>query len=679
MGCSLSEHPQLPSRSWIDDRAIIRHPQYGSYTRQILVKHIQHANSNVLYRSLVWQLLRTSDELGALESPDILVEGLAKEIAASQIVWNEEQQINYSWLFVDNPSAWTPESPITPAWASRSEEFGLELVSRLTRFSRSRTLYPTVQRKKNVSRETARLFNEVGWETKGNDVTTCDLERLSYAQGVRVGGECEMRWAWKFNDLKPRCYYCGGGRVYWASRYMRDIAVLFMESSPYTNSRVRHDPTTMFDHLEAEDYVLTYDLTSFTTTLSELKFFLFWTAMYLKENIRMEQNPLLSFDYQDGFVELDIADLLLEYNEEVNISCPYSLHRIVDKLGIDREEPILLHMANSGPLGVGGNIGFSTTLHGVHLSPFCNLNKGVSVGDDVLVFLIFDPRGDDVLLRHISRIGNVNWSKTGTLEPMQEGEFGFTKFLKRRLSRDETGLRLDYLFDLPLFALAYGEVPDSRTIRPMERSDAVIRFIAQVNALFWDIHAHAELISDDEERILVSVLRDCFHDFGLPTHGAFPYFAASHPSTGPFEVPIAIAPVDSTFSPKRMDWSEEVWNRKPSRYFRINRRGDGEPVPPFSPGYNFVASSRRGLRVLEDIGVLRIIKREYEVVDSWAEDNLRLYLNSFARGSDTLATYQYLDVDPPEYFEELRFRMNRAELESVGPTFPQMDLVAPEM
>jgi hypothetical protein len=54
-------------------------------------------------------------------------------------------------------------------------------------------------------------------------VSTCDLEELYSETGSISTGPCEVRYAWKYNDVKPRVYYAMGADAYEASRNASDI------------------------------------------------------------------------------------------------------------------------------------------------------------------------------------------------------------------------------------------------------------------------------------------------------------------------------------------------------------------------------------------------------------------------------------------------------------------------
>jgi hypothetical protein len=53
--------------------------------------------------------------------------------------------------------------------------------------------------------------------------TTTDAEQFYSNHGYLPPGPCEMRYAWKFNDLKPRVYYSQGLSAYTSSRYVHDV------------------------------------------------------------------------------------------------------------------------------------------------------------------------------------------------------------------------------------------------------------------------------------------------------------------------------------------------------------------------------------------------------------------------------------------------------------------------
>jgi hypothetical protein len=351
-------------------------------------------------RSLVWMFLRTAPELGPVQSPEIALQGFLKELKASQERWSPSALFSYSDLFgfERNPNITTPK------WAWVAEYFGRQLIQA---FRRVQILWPTVNRKKNVSQDTAAIYNLYDASKHPKDVTTLDLEVLCYRTGVRVQGISEMRANWKFNDLKPRDYYAAGGDQYWTSRYMKRIAVIMMNCLPETHILRRMDPTTQLNlALDPEKFFVYWDMKSFTTNLSELKYFLYWVSRFLEQHCPPDIF-LRCFDYRDGLFTMTPWDLLDTYNAVCNAWPEFSVHRLIHLTGeIGDIDPVTTRLLqhNNGMLGVHGNIGLSTLCHGYHISRVTEQNaSGVSIGDDALASSRRDP--EELIIPTMQRLG----------------------------------------------------------------------------------------------------------------------------------------------------------------------------------------------------------------------------------------------------------------------------------
>jgi hypothetical protein len=55
--------------------------------------------------------------------------------------------------------------------------------------------------------------------TKRIHISTGDLETFYMETGQETSGPCEVRAAWKYNDLKPRIYYAIGASAYFSSKH----------------------------------------------------------------------------------------------------------------------------------------------------------------------------------------------------------------------------------------------------------------------------------------------------------------------------------------------------------------------------------------------------------------------------------------------------------------------------
>lgn len=297
---------------------------------------IQHS---VVIASLIWVALRVVPEPDRDVAEDAWRTGFLKEYGASQTVFSDHQIFDYSEFFDI-----APEFPIAPSWMYRARTVAGRLSTLLRRLP---IILPKVNRTKSTSRDTAMLYAQRYPGTRLEGVTTKDLE-VHYARtGEQIGGPCEMRAAWKFNDLKPRVYYAQGGKDYFHARYIKPIAVTFMEAFQMTSLEARQDPTRILNQeYYFESFITTWDLTSFTTNLSELKYFLYW----ITELLAGELCDIEILDYSEGVKTVPVIDLLRAYNENVNLGSEFSIHRIIDRFYLDLEDPYP-RQANSGMLG----------------------------------------------------------------------------------------------------------------------------------------------------------------------------------------------------------------------------------------------------------------------------------------------------------------------------------------
>jgi len=619
--------------------------------RRLLRKHIEYyseyISTSTFRRSLIWVVCRCASELGPVESFDILSNGIKKEVLASQDLFSDHQLLDYSSMFGarHRMTGMTPHCPLTPAWVSTARRFGESIISQLGRWSH--LVYPVVQRKKNTSQETARLLLLDGYPHKDDirEITTADLERHFYETGVKIQGAAEMRSAWKFNDLKARCYYCPGGNQYWDARYVRSIAVVFMDANPVTHTDRRSDPSTIYHMLEDTEDVVLWDLESFTTTLSELRYFLYWLCRYLEDSLYVQQHPLRLFDYRQGVIEAPIFELLDQYNKTVNEQAEFSIFRLID----DTLDSGTRYMQNSGMLGVPGNIGFSTTLHGLHTAAFCGDTKSVCVGDDAKGF----THEKESLKAHIRVLGKIHPDKFDELGVIADGDERHTwKFVKRPLMRDAYGLHRGYLYKLPIYPIVYGIVPENRTARDWDNmSDRIHKFVSMVGSFFWELFRYPQTddMTETDFDAMIDMICHWYCKLKIPLNGAFP----GHQVAGEVTLRMSVPPV-TKYDPRQVDWSEELWDRRPQKYFSVPMRVMTQVAPPESPylGERFLATSSMFLGAMEDIGCIQKGNMVVELLES-TEDNRRRFLETFESSGSSL--YEYVVVAPlPAYYEETR-------------------------
>jgi len=462
-----------------------------------------------------------------------------------------------------------------------------------------------------MSQDTCRALYEAGYRREGvewTDFRTLDLELMKIKTGLEIKGECEMRMVWGFNILKPRFYYACGGSNYWRSRYMKRFAIAAMESIETTKLRRRSNPTEVDYTLKADHWLALWDLTSFTTQLSELKHFLYYVSRSLAEDLRVQQRPLRLLDYADGIVEMTADKYLDMYNEGENYNAPYSVWRVVQKVYQEFEADEVLVQRNSGMLGVPGNIGLSTAFHGFHIEAAVVEHTGCCVGDDGLGGSEEDPRYR--LIPHLQLIGDLQMEKVTIMEPLREYDFEqIGKFLKRRLSRSHYGLTLGLLFAFPNLTLAFPVKDAYHTISDDSRDMRISKFAGQVGALFWDIHAIG-YIDDSEKELLRRVLSLAYRKLGLDTRGSLP--GRKHEA---FERGMMFAVPPVYFDPSSEDWAEYLWDNTVERYAELPIHLGPTLIPDYLEDLEFEANAGGLINVLEDVGCVEKIRLMTELVE----------------------------------------------------------------
>jgi hypothetical protein len=609
-------------------------------------------HSSRVVASIVSIHLRSEVALIEDGSAGVLKKGIVKEVDAAM---NPRSTIiQYGALFnpEDNKTWVGIHRPLSPSWAETARLFTTRLsgVSRKLNY----VIYPALQRRKNMSRESCQLLASYGYKREGAgpwDYCTADLERFYHETGIMVGGEIEMRWAWRFNDLKPRAYYCVGGDQYWPSRYVKPIAVEFMELLPISSKSRRSFPADAARYVEEDDFVVIWDLGSFTTNLAELRLFLWWVCRYLEDDLPTRQNLLRLFDYRQGIVTTSLWELLDNYNSEVNCQSSFSIYRVLDQLGLSGEDsvPETRHQ-NSGALGVLGNIGFSTSFGGVHTALTAkHYNAGSSIGDDVLAITTGDPIHTG-FIEHIEAIGVIATDKYEGFPPQERyDEDSGWKFVKRPFRRTHDGFSIGDQLNIPILAYVYClESPNRKFPSTSDRSRIVHKFASQVASLLWDVQKSTLYVSDHDILTIRHYLRPAYRHLGIPSKGALPGYVLLH---DPDNVVLRLAIPSINFrlyDPRFEDWSEYLWNSAPQPFAVLPQLS---PVPIFLEGEEVeIVTSTRFNRVWVDLGYYVETKRLKTVVEV-SSLNLRVF-QSLLRG-EGLPVVEYVRVKSlPAVFHE---------------------------
>jgi hypothetical protein len=215
-----------------------------------------------------------------------------------------------------------------------------------------------------------------GQRPSSKSITSLDLEKHYHLTGERSGGPMEIRTSWKFADVKARAYYANGGHSYFASRFIKSTALALLKILPGTSPHTRYDTTRVtIKPIGPDEFLVTYDYSSFTTRLSELKYFIHYLSLTFDGVMHQVLDTHL------GLINLDLGELLRTYNDDLIINDTYDVTRI-----LDGETVMCYHQMRGGMLGAQGNIAFSTLLHGINVVDITGeIDQNCVVGDDCLL------------------------------------------------------------------------------------------------------------------------------------------------------------------------------------------------------------------------------------------------------------------------------------------------------
>jgi hypothetical protein len=289
-------------------------------------------------------------------------------------------------------------------------------------------------------------------------------------------------------------------------------------------------------------------------------------------------------------------------------------------------------------LGVHANIGFSTGFHGFHLECGSIKGSGCSEGDDALSGLKEDPRLR--YIKHLNLIGKVHPEKVTILEPLTlEEPVQVAKFIKRRLTRSYDGITMNYLASFPSLADVF-EIEDGfHTSRRKETSKVIGKFVGQVGAFFWELHA-SHMLDEDEYMLIDRVLGHCYKRLRLRQSGSLP--GIQHPAFDGY-MPFAVPPL--RFRYDQEDWSEYLWDNTNESYCVLPQDLGPISIPPYEEDLVFDATEGALLNILEDIGCVEKRGIRTEMVAT-SFGNRRLF-RSFLSGQRRSFRCKYLDFCPP--------------------------------
>lgn len=515
--------------AWFDDPILyngvdIHYPlsrlldHYRTTTREVVFRLSEGCHKDPAFSAVISNLCRSAPFLNISETEvkQNKIDSWEKEIAATQGP-DRPPMLDYSiWFSQDPSSVHRPLSDSTrPAPLHNTR-----IRKAFRRWAESMvgvTLYPQIQSNKTVSRATAQLYHQAvnGEELPYEDshVSTAILEKYYAETGLEIGGPCEIRQTWGYNDLTPRTYFAQGGKAFHSSKYIRSVFNSLVNAFPETNFISRFSINDLI--LDESMAAFVYDLISFTSNLTEFKYFLDDLADFV------DDIEIIVVDSYRGPLRWSLGALIRDYNKVCNYNAEFSLNRYLDGFF-----EILEHM-RAGFLGVYGNIAGSTGLHGLYACQVCGDSGGCKcVGDDVYgVVKLSKEITKKTVVTSIQTIGDLNPAKVAwwPYRPIEQEDEDNTAwpYCKRPFDRSENRMILEQGLYLPVWGLLIhiqDQVHEARADPKTQikiLASQVYALIRQCRQLFPPIESH-------QQDLIRQYLKAIFLHVGAPRDGRLP-------------------------------------------------------------------------------------------------------------------------------------------------------------
>jgi hypothetical protein len=229
--CRVQQHPSNNRRLrtemplWFSTS--IPHPSTPGIMQQLTSYNadLQIVLDSPMYSSFISMALRSESFPSIDEAESVIQAGIQKELSAA--FEPRYPKINWTPLFSSDPStlyetSMIPNGPVRPYLYLYLRAQLLKWKERMA----NRLLCPQMSFKTMGTESTANLHEALPATyrtTRHRKYTTIDAEIFYADNGYLPPGPCEVRYAWKFNELKPRIYYAQGLSAYHSSRYVHDI------------------------------------------------------------------------------------------------------------------------------------------------------------------------------------------------------------------------------------------------------------------------------------------------------------------------------------------------------------------------------------------------------------------------------------------------------------------------
>jgi hypothetical protein len=415
---------QKPFEAFIDNSGI----RYATRLQEVIQPLRYYIQSPVL-SGLLTMLVKNMPMFDIESARETFEKGLSKEIEAAM---EEYHPTRLNWNAVlSHDRIERRHQPFHREYGHRTDlkDFIYHSIAYTIPRLIRRPLYPVIGNK-TIGVTAFRDLQDayVGYPFDEEDITpsiAC-VERLYSISGRKSVGITELRWSWKYGQLKPRIYYARGPTVYHSSKYIQPIFNVLVDALPVTHRRERFDARSV--QLADELRLFIYDYESFTSLFEEIKNFNLALANFFRGT------RITIIDTHLGPIEVDLGDLFMDYHEVCSLYPEFD----ISSCNWDRIRTEIDPVAHScGMLGVPGNISSCTLAHGIHLIMVLEDLGCKVVGDDAIGASLEGP--DEVLMK-LRNIGRIQEDKVESWygesrEPDQTLEIHTWHYTKRPILR----------------------------------------------------------------------------------------------------------------------------------------------------------------------------------------------------------------------------------------------------
>lgn len=600
--------------------------------------------SSPTLRGLLSLLLRTIPLHNTQDSADSLEKAIQKELSITQQT-TRVAKLSYPFFSTFNHAASIPMSPDLPF----RPFLNITIRARLRHWRESlayHTYLPQCSFKSigSIGRDNLLRQSQTNFANDSKrPVSTADLERYYMETGYTVEGPCEVRAAWKYNDLKPRIYYAIGPSAYFAARYtwhvFDSLQRAFKCTDPHHRFSFHRFPMIDFSY----EVFMIYDYESFTSNLVDFPRFTLELGDFIK-GIRAKR-----FDTHSGIEEFDVGQLVENYNSVCNEKGEFDVSRVVHMP--DGTSRLILNHHVAGMLGVYGNITGSTALHGLVGMVIAGSEDRVNaIGDDAggifdsSVYTVDEIRDQIRVLGTIADDKFELWTEDQSLA---EDGIGW-KFVKRPLNVTYGVITQGWMPDFPIYPVLLDQADDSHTTQSLPLIQRRRSAVRQSIRLMESMRAHIGLITDADIQITLEFLRWLFRALHLPQLGSLPTGKQKIDMTDrswyPDEYLATPVLVEESI---RIGWWTTLRERASSDtgVVRIPLMGDKVALPNrMFEGDEFEGIGSKIMGLLENIGIIR--KQVMYEVRLLSDETLDIYEDYITGRRKALYKYQVMETYP---------------------------------